>query len=302
MDWREQVLDRLADCVPCGYERGGPTATEPTALTSMALVAAGRTDAAEKGLDWVAKMQQTDGSLGPAEGLSSPGWPTSFAILTDAIAHCNDSGERDGSIGFVAINNTPAVRKSKFDRQRGVEWLLATRGTTLKKGERGGHNPMLVGWPWAEGTHSWVEPTALAVLALKSVGQGDHGRTREAVLLLHDRLFSNGGCNYGNTVVLGQELRPHLQPTAIVLLALWGEDDGDGRIARSIDYLKAGLSSDTPTASLCYGLMALRRYGRDVARFESALGKAYEHVIRRGGSPYKLALLALASAGGNGPT
>ena len=221
MDWREQLLDRLADCVPCGYERGGPTATEPTALASMALVAAGRTEAAEKGLAWLAEMQQTDGSLGPAEGLSSPGWPTSLAILADAIAHGSDSGERDGSIGFVALTILPLVRKSKFDRQRGVEWLLATRGTTLERGERGGHDPMLVGWPWAEGTHSWVEPTALAVLALKAVGLGDHDRTREAVRLLHDRLFSDGGCNYGNTVVLGQELRPHLQPTAIALLALW---------------------------------------------------------------------------------
>ncbi len=298
MDWREQVLDRLADCVPCGYERGGPTATEPTALTSMALVAAGRTDAAEKGLDWVAKMQQTDGSLGPAEGLSSPGWPTSLAILTDAIAHGNDSGERDGSIGFVALNNTPAVRKSKFDRQRGVEWLLATRGTTLEKGERGGHDPMLVGWPWAEGTHSWVEPTALAVLALKAVGLGDHDRTREAVRLLRDRLFTDGGCNYGNTVVLGQELRPHLQPTAIALLALWSEDDGDGRIARSFEYLQGGLSTETPTASMCYGVIALRRYSRDVKRFDVALARTYERVVQRGCSPYKLALLALASARG----
>ena len=160
---------------------------------------------------------------------------------------------------------------------------------------------MLVGWPWAEGTHSWVEPTALAVLALKSVGLGDHERTREAVRLLHDRLFSDGGCNYGNTVVLGQTLRPHLQPTALALLALWQEADRGGRVTRSIDYLEAGLSSghaDGVAVLRHYCITALTR--RDTQRFQSGLARAYDRVHKRGGPPYKLALLALAAAGGNG--
>jgi hypothetical protein len=310
MDWREKLLDQLADCVPCGYERGGPMSTEPTALASIALVALGRRGAAAKGMEWLTEMQQTDGSVGPAEGLSSPGWPTSLAILADVVAHGSDSHERDGFVGFVEqsgatsveLDRSREVRPSKFDRQRAVEWLLATKGGTVEKAERGGHDSTLVGWPWAEGTHSWVEPTALAVLALKAVGLGDHERTREAVRLLHDRLFSDGGCNYGNTVVLGQTLRPHLQPTALALLALWQEADSDGRITRSIDYLEAGLYPDTPTASLCYGVLALRRHRRDVERFESALARAYDRVVKRGGSPYKLALLAMAAVGGNGTT
>ena len=36
--------------------------------------------------------------------------------------------------------------------------------------EQLGHDSTLIGWPWVEGTHSWIEPTAWAVLALKSVG------------------------------------------------------------------------------------------------------------------------------------
>ena len=35
---------------------------------------------------------------------------------------------------------------------------------------------------------------------------------RNAQAMLIDRLLAGGGCNYGNTVVLGQELRPHVQP------------------------------------------------------------------------------------------
>ena len=61
MDWREKLLDQLADCVPCGYERGGPTATEPTALASMALVALGRTRCGREG-------------TGVASGDAAGGW------------------------------------------------------------------------------------------------------------------------------------------------------------------------------------------------------------------------------------
>ena len=66
--------------------------------------------------------------------------------------------------------------------------------------------------------------------------------------------------------------------------------------------LEAGLAPDTPVMTLSYGVIALRRYGHDVQRFERALEQAYERVVERGASPYKLALLALAAGGGNGST
>ena len=94
-------------------------------------------------------------------------------------------------------------------------------------------------WPWVLGTHSWIEPTAFNVLALKAAGRGEHPRTREAVRLLVDRLLPTGGCNYGNTTVLGQQLRPHLAPTGLVLLSLAGEQINDSRIAKSLAYLQS---------------------------------------------------------------
>jgi len=50
-----------------------------------------------------------------------------------------------------------------------------------------------------------------------------HPRADEAVQLMLDRILPGGGCNYGNTIVLDQLLRPHIQPTGIVLLALAGD-------------------------------------------------------------------------------
>ena len=46
-------------------------------------------------------------------------------------------------------------------------------------------------------------------------------RIREAVRLLWDRQLPHGGWNYGNTVVLKQELRPHLLPTGLARIWPW---------------------------------------------------------------------------------
>ena len=66
----------------------------------------------------------------------------------------------------------------------------------------------LTGWPWGEGTFSWVEPTSWACLALHRLGQGDHPRVQEGERLLLDRAFDQGGVNYGNRMILGRMTEP----------------------------------------------------------------------------------------------
>ena len=138
----------------------------------------------------------------------------------------------------------------------------------------------LVGWAWAEGTHSWLEPTAFAVLALQAAGQSNHARTREAVRLILDRQLPGGGCNYGNTVVLGQRLRPHVQPTGIALLALAGENDSDVRITKSIAWLRRSIGPETTAASLAWALLGLRAHGIDVPQADDWFATAAEHTPR----------------------
>jgi hypothetical protein len=119
--------------------------------------------------------------------------------------------------------------------------------------------------------------------------------------LLKDRLLPSGGCNYGNTIVFGQELRPHLQPTGLCLLALAGETDLDGRVERSIEYLIDQLSDRTTTASLSFALLGLAAHGRLPAESTSWLAAAAERTLGRDPGSYKLALLALASLGERSP-
>ena len=119
--------------------------------------------------------------------------------------------------------------------------------------------------------------------------------------MLQDRLLPNGGCNYGNTVVFGQTLRAHVQPTGMCLLALAGQSDSAPRVARSIDYLQRELTARTATASLCYGLLGLAAWQRAVPQADEWLSAAAKRAIARDPSSYKLALVALAALGSNCP-
>jgi len=280
--WLESVLEQAIAKPICGYQPKQAPATEPTALAALLLASHSHHQAAEPALGYLAKCQLESGAVPVRQGDDSPGWPTSLAILAWLSAH-------DPSKYSSAIAN---ARK----------WLLEARSTTMERSPDLGHNSELVAWSWAENTHSWVEPTAFHVVALKALGQFGHARVRDAVAMLIDRQLDSGGWNYGNTTVLGQTLRPHIQPTGTALLALEAEEDRSGRLSKSISYLSNILSSETPATSLAFGLLGLsvhKKFPRDLADW---LAAAAERVSRHDRSPYKYILLALAEKGaGIGP-
>jgi hypothetical protein len=280
MDWIDDALDRLAVAKNWGYNSDSPSATEPIALTALALIGHQRASAATAMLDWLSANQADDGSLGVSANQTTPCWPTSLAMLAWRAA--------DGE---------------KFAEQirRATDWTLQIKGAALEQSDDLGHDSTLVGWPWVESTHSWVEPTALHVLALRATGQAQHDRTREAIRLLVDRLLPAGGCNYGNTVVLGQTLRPHVQPSGISLLALSGERDTSGKIEKTLVYLERELSAKTTSASLSFGLLGLAAHHRWPAAAEHWLSVAAERTLSRQPAPYKLALLSLAALAAHSP-
>ena len=272
--WLNEALTQLDARTVCGYAPDAAPATEPTALAVLALLAHDRNGSIGRAIKYLLRCQGSNGSVGVREGEATPGWPTSLAVLA--------WGQSDASQHRTAIN-------------RGIEWILSTHGKAIPVAEAMGHDTMLVAWPWAEGTHSWIEPTALHVLALKAAGQSAHERTREAIALLVDRQLPDGGCNYGNTTVLGQTLRPHVQPTGVALLALAGENDLSGRIKKSVAWLSRSINSQTTAVSLAWGLLGLAAHGVTVSNADTFLAAAYQRNNTRERSPHKLALLALAS-------
>ena len=274
-DWLQPTLDQLAQAPVCGYAPMQSAATEPSVIAALALSAHGRPEAAAPVLDYLAAAQQADGSVGVREKEPTPGWPTSLAV--------------------IAWQHFDAVKfKSRIDK--GLAWISALHGKSIERTPEMGHNTQLDGWPWAEGTHSWLEPTAFHLLAYRAADQAQHPRAREAVRLLIDRQLPAGGCNYGNTIVLGQTLRPHVQPTGIALLALAGENDPSGRLEKSLTWLGWSLGSRTTAASLAWALHGLRAHGREVPQAAELLAAAAKRVAEHDRSPHKTALLALAAA------
>jgi hypothetical protein len=274
--WLERTIDDLAKQPVCGYLRDQAPATEPSVLAALALAGHGMHEAALPVLDYLLAAQQADGSVGVREKEPTPGWPTSLAV--------------------IAWQHFDRVKyKSHIDK--GLVWISGMHGKALEQTPDMGHNTQLDGWPWAEGTHSWLEPTAFALLAYRAVNQPAHPRAKEAIKLLIDRQMPSGGCNYGNTVVLGQTLRPHVQPTGIALLALPGENDPSGRMEKSLTWLKWALGSRTTAASLAWALQGLAAHGREVASANELLNQACERVEQHDRSLHKLALLALAALG-----
>lgn len=270
----EELLNRLAKQFPGGYSETGPIASEPTACGTLALAEAGYLKAAQRGGHWLRKQQSASGAVGVTSSQETPAWTTSLAILA-----------------WQAIHTATAGSAYEANIQRATRWALETEGRTTEQKPEIGHNSMLVGWSWAADTHSWLEPTAFFVRALRTVGQGDHARVREGIRLMVDRLLPDGGANYGNTRVLDQYLLPHVQPTGIVLWSLAEEKIDDPRIGRSLDFLQESIGQPLGVASLCYALLGLSAYGRQVPTAEVLLSEA---ASRDQHSTYKLALLCLA--------
>jgi hypothetical protein len=279
MNWMLDLIDRLAAVVPGGYHQDGEPTTEPTALAGVALVAHRRSDVARVAADWLVSQQAPPGSIGISPHRPTPCWPTGLAILL-----------------WHAVGSDIGTDEYSASISRAVQWTLAERGKTQKRGELAQHDSTLVGWSWAANTHAWVEPTAMFVLALKAAGHNDHPRTREAVRLLSDRLLPAGGCNYGNTILLGQTLLPHVQPTGLAMMALAGEMKQSPQVELSLQLLQRELRPETTTASLCYGLLGLAAHNRSPAERHAWLENAYRRCIENGGSCYKLSLVALAAA------
>ena len=275
--WLQSLLDDLADERNWAYQSAGPFAAEPAAIAALALIAHGRLGEAEKVCRRLAEIQAADGRVPATTAQDAPGWTTGWAVLS-----------------WSAIQKSLGAESYAGNVSRAIDWLLAMHGRTSEKSSDMGHDTRLDGWPWVPGTHPWAEPTAVNVLALKAAGNSSHPRCREAVAMLIDRLLPEGGCNYGNTSVFGQILRPHVEPTGLSMIVLAGECDASGRVERSLAWLERVLPTTAGGASLSYGIMGLMAHGRRPPKADEWLAAAARKATRNSNLLRK-SLLALAA-------
>jgi hypothetical protein len=213
---------------------------DATAWAILALQAAGKSSGfLKRSRSRLALDQLTDGRIGLSRQHPEAFWPTPMAIL--AWQGSNDHQEA---------------------KLRAVTFLLNITGVhpALSSDSPAGHNTALKGWPWIENTHSWIEPTALSILALKISGHTDHPRLQEGVRMILDRQLPKGGWNYGNTTVFGQELYPLPDTTGLALEALTGFLPRI-QIAVSLNFIKTHINRWRTPLALGWGLLGLGSWG-----------------------------------------
>jgi hypothetical protein len=228
-----------------------PSNTEATALATMAL-RTHRPDAARAGAAWLAASQRDDGSWSFTREAPDPSWAGSLALLGLAARGGHDAAVRRGVDWLVGYRGRPLPLDARIRY-----WLWPERQSATL-------DPDLNGWPWAADTFSWVEPTSYAVLALRRLdprGRRAAARVREGVAMILDRMCPGGGWNYGNSVVLGEDLEPYPDTTAIALLALQGAR-AEPAITSSLALLERMVDGTASGLTLALAILCLRAWDR----------------------------------------
>ncbi len=260
-----------------GERPGGSPRAEPSALAGLSLLACHSEDsavrAARRAGEWLAGLQRPDGAVPLSNDFDAPAWTTPHALLLWS-----------------------ALEVHEARRRRATHWLLGQRGIPARDPSNiVGHDPSLIGWSWVDGTHSWIEPTAMAVLALRRQGLGGDRRVEDGLRLIYDRLIPSGGWNYGNRSVFGRELRPQAAPTGLALLALAGVSESSKDLEPSLRYLESTLPEIRSARSLAWGLLGLRAWRRAPDASDLWLSEAFVRSRPRPVAVSSLALLLLAS-------
>ena len=237
-----------------------PSTTESTAWAALGLAS---TDDAESAVAWLLDHQLPSGAWPHSEQAPEPSWMTSAALL--------------------ALAKEPSAREAV---RRGGTWLLRQRGRA---------SPLLTrlfyrfwpervqvrldidlrAWAWTGNAFSWCEPTAMAMLCLDRLDRQlvpgtIEFRLREGERLLLDRVCAGGGWNYGNSWVLGEELWPYPDTTALALLALHRHRDHP-TVVESLDALGRMLQEHDSSLSLALGILCLEQYGMDANQYRRRL-------------------------------
>jgi hypothetical protein len=192
-----------------------------------------------------------------------------------------------------------ALDDYRAERNRAVQWLLRSAGETWPCDRTGviSHDTRIPGWPWVEGTHAWLEPTALAVLALESQHVAGHARVRDGIRVICDRAIPTGAWNYGSGEIFGKPLRPQPAPTGIALLALAAGESREGLVDDGCRYLRAALPRVRAPRSLAWGLMGLEACGQRPAEADAWLAESFARVKQNNPTPLDVAQLLLAASG-----
>jgi hypothetical protein len=236
------------------------SSVEATSLAVMAL-STESPNAARSGFDQMLDLQRRDGAWPAFVGDSEASWTTALALCA-----LNGTGE------FTSAREK-AFHWLVEERGREAHWLWRWKFKTTDRNVR--FNPDKYGWPWISGSASWVIPTAFSIIAIKQFtvcnrSEASEKRIHLGVEMILDRACVDGGWNSGNSVVYGVPLRPHVEATAIALLALQDEQRTEV-IQKSLSWLRQNAAGIDSVSSLAWCILSLFVYQEPVGGLKNRL-------------------------------
>jgi hypothetical protein len=227
--------------------QGRRAAIETTCYGLIAL-ADGQQSVRQNAIDFLLRTKNPDQSWPAFEGDDPEGcWVTSLSLIALRFVHA-PSLPTENSIQWLLDN-----------KGREGHWLWKWKFRTVDRQVQ--FDPWKYGWSWFPGTVSWVIPTAFSLIALKQSlaccrTEQVADRIQLGMEMLRDRACPGGGWNAGNGMVFSAPLKPHIDTTAIALLALT-EDDGKPTARRALDWLRQACVECSSAYSLAWSSLAL---------------------------------------------
>ena len=233
---------------------------EATCLAELALAPERHANSSEAIL-FLLKSQLSDGGWPAFLGDSEGSWTTALALCT-----LNSTGD------FTAAREK-AFRWLYAERGREGHWFWRWKFKTSDRNVR--FDPDKYGWPWVTGSASWVIPTAFSIIAIEQFtvcnrSEESEKRIHLGVEMLLDRECVDGGWNSGNSLVYGVPLRPHVEATAIALLALQDEQRTE-TVKKSLSWLRQNAASMDSVSSLAWCILTLFVYQEPIGGLRNRL-------------------------------
>jgi hypothetical protein len=233
---------------------------EATCLAELALAPERNANSSEAIL-FLLKSQLSDGGWPAFLGDSEGSWTTALALCT-----LNSTGD------FTAAREK-AFRWLYAERGREGHWFWRWKFKTSDRNVR--FDPDKYGWPWVTGSASWVIPTAFSIIAIEQFtvcnrSEESEKRIHLGVEMLLDRECVDGGWNSGNSLVYGVPLRPHVEATAIALLALQDEQRIE-MVQKSLSWLRQNAASVDSVSSLAWCILTLFVYQEPIGGLKNRL-------------------------------
>jgi hypothetical protein len=264
-----------------GYAPGQTPGVEPTSAVLIAAKKHHQEAAFQKAAAWLLDLQHEDGGWGLNREDPQSCWLTAWAVW--ALAETGHQGEAT---------------------QRGIAWLLnesvlqISDMDDLAAGEKVANIDFsLRGWPWQPGEASWVEPTALSMLAFLAAGERTNSRLSEAKKYLENRRCPGGGWNVGNPVMFDSALPARAHPTAWGILAL-ERYSPQAVLTGDIDTLTSAMSGEGGIMALAWGVAVLQKFGVNVEQSMASLTASQKEDGSWEGNPYITAVTLMAQQGG----